>query len=878
VSARLARLIVRAAAWLVPRPIRARWREEWLSELESRRRQRGRRWTPLSNASGAPIDALLLRVRAWSLGSMRFGWFADVRDAGRAIRKAPLQTTTIVLCLALGSTLTVLVFGVINAMLDGRLPGIEDRGRLVRVTVERAPDGRRERPRLGHFHVLHAATPSVSGFAAEIGAKAFSASAGGQGGQADGAFVSGSYFNVLGTRPAIGRLLQPTDDSTGAPPVAVISHEFWQRRFGGSPSAVGSPIQVTTVTFVIVGVAPAGFTGLESGEVTDPAIARRHVWMPMAFATVVGDGVVGRPGNAADIVARLSAGVARSAAETALQDLVAQMNASPGVEAQGPRRVAAVRLRPFHLLFADDDDPLVGALLIGALASVPLLVLGVACANVAGMQLARGIGRTHEMAVRVSLGAGRARVVRLLAIETGMLALAAAATAWLIARELLRHAGAVLPFAPIADARLLLFTVALPLAVTFAAGVLPAWRATGFDVIRGLRLGPRVGRTASPRSRRAVVALQMAVSIALLIGAGTLIRALGGLPDAIGPAHPDVLIAEVQLWDLELDEAREHAARRAIIDGIRGLPGVQTVGLSPLSIFHGRGSGGDGTCGARDQVSGLMRLATPEFFDVLGLRLLQGRTLQRTDDASVVVVNETLANRLSNPAAAVGSRLGPRQIVGVVADNYERFPYGAPRPLCYANWAEPAGTQRIAGSGAGHLTVFVRSPRAAELAPAVRALLRDVDPRLGPAELGTMPELVRRHYRLLLGLSDWLTLASVAAFAMAALGLFGIVAYGATLRTHEFGVRLALGARASDIGRTLVRESAAVVTAGAVIGLALAAPITWLMSQGLTSARMTDPLLIALALAALAAVSLGATVRPLQHVSRISVVGSLRAE
>jgi hypothetical protein len=278
-----------------------------------------------------------------------------------------------------------------------------------------------------------------------------------------------------------------------------------------------------------------------------------------------------------------------------------------------------------------------------------------------------------------------------------------------------------------------------------------------------------------------------------------------------------------------------------------------------------------------------MRLATPEFFEVLRLRLLQGRLLSRTDDASAVVVNEMFANRMPNPAAAVGSsvaRSGRRTatIVGVVADNYERFPGGSPRPLCYANWIDPAGTETIAGSGAGYLSLFIRSPRAGELAPSIGALLRDVDSRLGPTELGTMPELVRRHYRLLYGLSDWLSLASIVAFGMAALGLFGIVAYGAALRTHEFGVRLALGARASDIGRTLVRESLVVVTAGAVIGLALAAPVTWLMGQGLTSARIADPVLVVIALAALATVSLAATVRPLQHVSRISVVGSLRAE
>jgi putative ABC transport system permease protein len=217
----------------------------------------------------------------------------------------------------------------------------------------------------------------------------------------------------------------------------------------------------------------------------------------------------------------------------------------------------------------------------------------------------------------------------------------------------------------------------------------------------------------------------------------------------------------------------------------------------------------------------------------------------------------------------------------VVADNYERFPTGSPRPLCWLPWnvdGASAGVAEAGGTGTGYVTLFIRSRQAGELAPAIRRMLRNIDPRLAPAEIGTMAELMPLHHRVLHGLATALSAASLIAFGLAAVGLFGVIAYGAAQRRHEFGVRLALGARPSDIARVLLAESVIVVLAGAVVGIALASPTVWILSQGLTTVRLADPVLAGVTLATLLAVSVSAAARPIYRTTRIDPVTALRSE
>jgi cell division protein FtsX len=589
---RLARFAIRCSAFVVPGDYRRRWREEWLAEAHHGRR-------PLSRAMGAPWDAALLRG-AELTGALRTGWLADARDAVRALRRTPIQTLAIVVCLSLGS---VLGGGVLNAMVGGELPGIRDRGRLVRLGAERAGE-----PRPGHLigaehRALPDVIPGLAGWGAEYGSKS-------------------TYFSVLGTTAALGRLIQPADDRPEAPPVVVIGYAFWQRHFGGHADALGSTLRFGTGTYAIVGVTPPAFTGVFGGDLERPASERGQLWPPMAQTAAVGLGVGHDSGTGPGIIGRLAPGLSRDIAESQGQAAVSRLNAAREASAYAGSldTIVAIRLLPFRMSIVDDDEPAAIAALVAVLAGVPLIVLGIGCATVAGIQLARAIGRTHELAVRTSLGASRLRIARMLAIETGLAAVAAAAVAWLVGRVLLQWSAAVLPIAPIADRRLLFFAAVLPLAITLIAGLLPAWRATGLDVLAGLRTHARVGRAASARLRRTVVAAQMTLSVALLVTAAALTTGLTNLASTVGPMHDDVLTAEVAFADLGFDEDRQRQARAAIVNRVRGIPGVESIAISPSRLF--RGSGGDGSCwprsGPRPQnvaLWELTRMVTPEYFD-----------------------------------------------------------------------------------------------------------------------------------------------------------------------------------------------------------------------------------------------------------------------
>jgi predicted permease len=865
------RLIVHLAAWLVPRDLRARWREEWLAEIAVARDRR------LRHALGAPIDAAVARWRAvrqaLTPSSGAAGWRMDLRDGFRSLARTPLQTVTIVVCLAVGSALTVTMFGVVNAMIHGELPGVRDRDRLVRVRLSRSAHLTR---------ATFAAMPPIPGLSstgAQFVAGELTTVIDGRGVPASGSFVSGTFFPTLGTTPVIGRLLQPADDRPDAPPVVVIGHGFWQREFGGRQDALGTAIRVNTDTFQIVGVAPAGFPGLDHGHPGDDVEGRGEVWLPMGgmfgvFAAARGGGWL--------LVGRLQDGLTTQDARAQAGSVVVPL--PPGRVAFEPQTPATLVLSRFDLLPFDDDEVLASVLLVTVLMGLPLVVLAIACANVAGVQLARATGRTHELAVRVALGASRWRVARGLLVETALISIAAGAAAWLAATRLLELSGAVLPFAASADRRVLWFSIGLPLVVSMLAGLLPAWHATGFEPTAGLRLGPRVGRVASRRLRRATVVTQLALSVMLLIAAGTLIRAFGTLPSTIGTAHEHVFTAEVSFYGLGVNPAERLDARRRLVDTMAAVPGVGAVTISTAPLF---GSSGGLRCES-DAMQSEYRFAlaaevAPAYFDLIDLPVLQGRTFRDGERRGVVVLNEAFVRTLggATPLAglAIGVRRGdgrtgvvePARVVGIVADSYERRPRGRPRPMCYVPIDPDAPSD--------YFTLYARASDTASLGPLVQRALPAIDERLAAREAGTIAERLQSNYRWLRWMSAGVGWTGAAALMIAAVGLFGVVGYGAALRSHEFGVRLALGARPGDVASGVVRESVGTSVAGVVIGAGLAIPVAALFRASLfVNVPLLDPLLLLTAAGTLGAVSLAAAVLPARRAAAIDPVRSLRAE
>lgn len=857
---RLARFVVHVSAWLAPRDRRAQWREEWLAEIETA--ESGiRHATILRRALGAPRDALACRWIAHTPIDLRSGFGADLRDALRALSRSPLQTGTMIVCLVLGSTATVLMFALINAGLGGELPGVRDRNRLVRLGVEEV-DPERSGPRpltMSEFHAVPAELPGLGAVGAEYRWKRFSAYASGRATSADVWYVNGSYFGVLGTQPVLGRLIQAGDVRPDAPPVAVLGHTFWQQHFGGQAHALGSTLSIGTETFVVIGVAPPGFTGLRRGNMEETADAISNVWLPMSsarggsVATAFANGESVGPA----VIARLADGIDRSSAEAGLQFLTARLRDV----SDDTRSVTGVRLRPFHFFDLDTDPWAIAGGAI-ALMLVPFIVLAIGCANVAGVQLSRAAGRTHELAVRAALGASRARVVRLLVLETAVVALVASVAAWAVSTQVLRLSGRVLPFVVTADVRVFAFSLILPAVITLMAGLFPARRASGFNVLAGLRLGARAGRVASPVLRRVVVGVQITLSVALLTTAAYLVRGLETLPATFGRFQDDVLVVDVSQMDLGFSPERQRMIRASILDRIRALPAVSVAADVDDGLFSPAN-------GPR------AKPVTPDWFQAVGLRMLEGRVFTERDP-DVAVINETWANRLGGRDKALRAHVnvggvGDVPVVGIVENGYERVAWTREVPVAYV-------PLRSTPDGA-FFTLYLRAPSVSTLAPVVQDILSAEDPRIATREIGTIADRMHRRFRPIVQIADALWWMGAAALILVGVGLFGALAQVAGQRRHEFGVRIALGARPAEAVMAVVRESLVISLAGTIVGVAMAGALANVFRVSYLAAMSPfDPVPALVASAAVVGIALVATFVPARRMTTIDPSELLRRD
>jgi predicted permease len=864
-----ARWLVRLAARLVPLEVRSRWREEWLAEIDASGAGALRR------ALGAPRDALLTRWTMKDPGEWaRATWRVDIRDAWRALLRTPVQSLTIFACLTIGSTLTVLMFGVVNTMLDGSLPGVRDRDRLVTWGVVRNRDsGRRGALTMGEFRRLPDAVPGFDSFGGELSWR-FSATVNGRALFADGRFVTGGYFRTLGTYATAGRLIGPEDDRSGAAAVAVVSESFWRRHFDADSSRLGTAIRVGTGTYQIVGVLPRGFVGLDGGDPGELSDERGEIWLPMremwsyaGYGAAQVDRAVGPR-----MIGRLEDGLSTEQAGERAQAALSAV-AGSGV---------TPRFAPFTLGADADEAPL----LVATLMFVPFAVLAIACANVAGVQLARAVARTHEIAIKVSLGASRRRVVRGLAIETGIVAAAAAAVAWIASTRVLSLSEHVLPFAVNADVNVFVFSALLPMGITLVAGLVPAWRATGFDVLSGLRLGPRAGRSASRRLRQCVVAAQVAMSVLLLMSAGYLIRSAQLLPNAIGPLRTDIVVANIGFFDLGLEPDRIREIRTSLTERVAALPGVTSSAVANAALTGGPGlcwTGSSPTATTNDMLRGGVHLAagtSATYFSTVDARFLQGRAFRAGERRGVVVINDAFAAELRRSGDALGAtiRIQPSwnspselaTVVGIVADSYERAPRGTPKARCYVP---------LADDWASSFTIFARTGNAPIVIEETRRSLASIDRRLSPASIGTIEDLLWEQYRSLRGVAGALAAASAMALLLAAVGLFGVMAHGASERSHEFGVRMALGAPSTSITSHVLRESLAITMTGAAIGFVASIPLAVIFKDAILSTiSWHDPVPPAIVVGVLVCVGVVATLLPAMRIARIDPVRALRQE
>ncbi len=793
---------------------------------------------------------------------------SDLRIAVRTLLRRPGFTAIAVLTLGLGIGATTSVYSIVHGVLLAPLP-YADRLVEVRHRNEQVPqmDGRFS-PQ--DFEDLEAAGvyADLAAYSYAPGLSGANALLGGEARRLAVAFADGAFFGTLGTAALRGRPFGEAEAADRAR-VVVLSERVWRSSLGADPGAIGSTIRIDGEPFVVAGVMPAAFQY--------PAAAV-DAWLPL---TLLDDDDVPhvRGLRWLGAVGRLAPGTDERAARRGTDAVLARLAQEHADTNEGWTRADVV---PLHTAITGVVRP---ALLV-LMAAVGLVLL-IACANVANLLLVHATRRAREVAVRTALGAGRARIVRQMLTEHGIIALAGGlvgvALAWGAVDALVALAGERLPRADAVavDGRVLLFALAVSALTGLLAGGLPAWRAARGDVHGALREAGRSGTDghARTRVRSALVVAETALAVVLVTGATLMVRSfarLTAVDPGFAPEHVISFGMTVQSEqfgdDPEQAAARRDAYRRRLFETLRTLPGVVAVGGSKTMPLEDGGEPytfASTAGGAADlQPEGGVMIVTPEYFRALGVPLLAGREFTDRDappEGPVLIVNRAFVEQYWPDGAAVGRfvYMGdvPFEVVGLAPD------------IRHDGIASPArATAYMPGTFAPRASqkIFVRTTATpATVIPAVREAMRRFDPGLPIVDLATMSQVVAASVAQPRMLTTLLGVFGGFALLLAALGMYGVIAYGVAQRTHEIGIRMALGARPGRVMRMVVGQALALAAAGVVLGLAAASILTRVLRSVLFEVSPTDPLTFAAVPAALLAVAAGAALLPALRAARV---------
>jgi len=703
--------------------------------------------------------------------------------------------------------------------------------------------------------------------------------------------VSGNYYQALGVPAMLGRTLQPADDRAGADGAVVLSYRYWHRRFADNPGVIGQTILVNQVPVTIVGITPPDFAGtLLSGPPTD-------LTLPLAVAGLVrSDGAgIAKPGNWwLDIMGRLKPGVTVAQAQGALE---ARFQDSIQGGVSNPNDPPRLRLTPGGSGRTEADRKH-SALILAPLMGMVVLVLLTACANTANLLLARGAARRHELAIRLALGASRARLIRQLLTESILLALGGAALGLVVSRWGLALLTNLLPpvdqylFAlPVVDLRVLGFTVGASLVTGIGFGLAPALRATRLDLTAEFQSGSRnLGRGARSRLSQTLLIGQVALAVVLLIAAGLFARTeqtLGAVELGFNRDH--LLFFSVNGTPAGYTKTQWDALEKDLAARIGALPGIRAVTFSSWPLISGYGwasndfsvPGAPVAAGRPDQVT--WNAVGADFFSTYEIPVVLGRSLLPADTAAappVAVINQTLAEKYFSGENPIGRSInlqgrasnshGRLEIVGVVRDMKEQDLRSRTPPTAFMPFAQlPRGEANFAVRTAGEPLAMVSALRAA-----VSAGTRNLP--LG--NVRTVDEEVRWR---LVGERVYASLAVVLgllALALVCVGLYGLMAYTVLRRTGEIGLRMALGALPGGVLRMILGDSLRLVGFGAALGLAGAAGISRLIASSLYGVSPGDPVTYAAVLLLLIIVATLACLVPARRAANVDPAVTLRAE
>lgn len=786
----------------------------------------------------------------------------------RQLRRSPAFTTVAVLTLALGIGANSAIFSVVYSVLLRPLP-YANAERIVRINQRDGKDVKPDIP-FGNYERWRRETPAFESVGAYWFNSAQTLTGRGDPVPVQTIAASASYWTTMFIPPVVGRYFTADEDREGAPPVVVLSHALWQSRFNGDRDVVGKNITLNGRARMVVGVAPSEYVLRPPAE---------QLWVPLA---VPASRLADFSDHELSVFGLLKTGespdVARRQVER-IEGVLAKENPRSGYD-------GSVVLEPL----ADD---LLGPhrarlyMLLGAVG----LVLLIACGNIANLLLARATVRRGEIAIRGALGATRARIVAQLLVESLLLAFGGAALGLVVARvamQFLVSAPAQIPRLQntTLNVPVVMFTLGLAVVCAIVFGLIPAWRASKLDLQQTLRDGGRASRTAArERLRRVLVVSELCVAQVLLIGAGLLIRSsmrLESVPVGFDTHNLLVMSMVLPASRYANDGARE-AGFQQIESAIAAVPGVRSVGRTQTAPIYGFGwnwsAQREGSNGHDDgAVDSHMRFVSPAYFSTLGLRLLRGRDFTRGDGPEglrVAIVSRGLARRLYGEADPIGRRISNSggkdwlEIVGVVDDMRARgLRQDPPRELYM-----PA-SQRVNGSQ----TLLVRSgipPQA--LVPEIRRAVGTVDPLLAISNISTMDQALARTMAMD-RFTKWLLVAlGGTGLVLAIVGVYGVVSFFVTQRTHEMGVRLALGASTSGVRWLVVKQGALLAAGGVALGALLALGSSRLLESLLFGITTHDPATYLAVSGVLGTVTVLASYLPARRATRIDPLSALRS-
>jgi putative ABC transport system permease protein len=797
----------------------------------------------------------------------------DLRHGARLLVRSPGFSVVAILALAIGIGANTAIFSVINTLLVQRLP-YADADRLAIVwehnTVRNRPNNV-----VGPANFLH--WREMNGVFEDLAAITFTYSVTVTGDaepeELQAQSISAELFQILGVQPARGRGFTAAENVPSARTI-VISDRLWKRRFAADPGILERPIVSQGVAYTIVGVMPPGFSFLDKSV---------DVWVPIGFTAQART----PRGRSLMVVGRLKPGVTVARAQADMTQVSANLTRMfPDFNTGWTSRVVSLREQ-----LTGDVRP---ALLV--LAGAVAFVLLIACANVANLLLARATARQRELAVRAALGAGRARLVRQLLAESVVLAgiggACGLALAWWALGFLRAVVAERLPIQRLEmvgiDVWVLLFTLAASLVCGLIFGVVPALTASGASLTDSLKEGGRSGSAArGNRTRSVFVVAEVALALVLLVGAGLLVRSFMRLLEqspGFDPARTVTMRVSLPQVRYGAEGQRAQFLQR-LFQEVDALPGVESAGaisFLPLTSLGAATSmqivGQPVPARGQEPVTDV-RVITHDYLRAMGVPLVKGRLFNENDPADArgrVVINETLARRHWPGEDPIGKRIRitwddlEDEVIGVVGDVRHQGLDTETRAMTYWPFARnPYGTMTVAVRTTGDRTNVVAS---------IVGVVRRLDSELVVANIKTMDEIVsdsvaQRRLTMLL-----LTVFAGAALLLAAVGIYGVIAYGVTQRTQEIGIRMALGAQRGDVLRMVVRQALLLAAAGIVIGGTGAFALTQLMTGLLFQVTPGDPLTFATVSAILAGVALLASYIPGRRATRVDPVIALRSE